>query len=690
MSSDARPATTPTDATPRWRFRDSDLWYVLRETYGVFDRRQLGFTRLLLGFYLIMDLFRRTADWNAMFSTRGVLPNDVSLWRPQASNAWTLLHAFSTSTELAALWVVIFATYVCLFIGYQTKVAQILTVFFVTSLNGRVLLIENGGYVVQSLLTLWTAFLPLGDRFSVDSMLRSMKRTREASEDDLNDPTNLDDPERANAHYTLMGLVLVVQLAAIYYFNVIHKTGPAWKNGQAVHFVLYVDRMANPLIGLVRDYIPNWAILFMTKTTLMFEATIPIVVLSPLAKVWARRMAIAMINALHIGFGVTFVLGPFAWACCIFSTLLFQREDWELAARTMRRPERARTVLYDVRSGAAFWACRVLRRCDGFDLLDFRATDDAKGALAALRPDGTRVEGATALLELLRALPLGPIPALFLGLPGFRQALDAALRRPGSKWFGLRLPSGPSFVEGPRSSLSRVGRGAVIGLREALVMLMFASAINQALVELWVTRNLGIGQPEPFRTLAHKLRFLQGWFMFSPNPVMDDGTIVVDAITIDGRHVDPFWAKEPNFDLLGAKSFRYNQIWSDYFNRIHMGSNTAYRDAMKAYMLRLPERTGNPNDAIVSGDVYWVQDMNPKWNTTESYDYQRKKLFSFEGRPQTKRVDGAEPAGSETPPGERPALPNLRLDRGKALGLRENLPPPTPTTEPAPPPEVQK
>lgn len=40
--------------------------------------------------------------------------------------------------------------------------------------------------------------------------------------------------------------------------------------------------------------------------------------------------------------------------------------------------------------------------------------------------------------------------------------------------------------------------------------------------------------------------------------------------------------------------------------------------------------------------------MNPKWNTTESYDYQRKKLFSFEGRPQTKRVDGAEPAGSES------------------------------------------
>jgi hypothetical protein len=51
---------------------------------------------------------------------------------------------------------------------------------------------------------------------------------------------------------------------------------------------------------------------------------------------------------------------------------------------------------------------------------------------------------------------------------------------------------------------------------------------------------------------------------------------------------------------------------------------------MKEYMYRLPERTGNPNDAIVSGDVYWVQDMNPRWNEKASWKEERLKLFSFE------------------------------------------------------------
>ena len=47
-------------------------------------------------------------------------------------------------------------------------------------------------------------------------------------------------------------------------------------------------------------------------------------------------------------------------------------------------------------------------------------------------------------------------------------------------------------------------------------------------------------------------------------------------------------------------------------------------------MLRLPKRTGRPEDTIVSGDVYWAHDWNPRWNQTNSYNLERQKLFSFE------------------------------------------------------------
>jgi hypothetical protein len=623
------------------------LW---RASYLSFDRRTLGLTRLLLGFYLICDLFRRTGDWVDMFSDHGVQPTYVILNRP-AAGGYSLLHAFTTAPELWALWLVVLATFVSLFVGYRTKLMQVLSLVFVTSMNGRVLLIENGGYVVQNLLLLWTMFLPLGDRFSVDALFESMRRRRERTAAELNDRSELVEPFRLEQHVSIVGLAICLQIAAIYYFNVIHKTGPAWKRDfTAVHYVMYVDRMVSPLPALVREYVPFWVYKPMTMSVIASEAGLPFCMLLPRIvvrgvdfKVWMRRFALGFVNFLHIGFGSTFVLGPFAWALCTFSSLFVSYDDWQLAIRAMRRSHRERTVLFDPSSGAALFAARVIARLDRFELLGFDEAkgDEARHGLAILRPSGELVTGHRAAFELVSALPGGPIVAWLALVPGLRSLVDALLARGWSRRLGLSPELGPTQALVPaRYRAMRVRRW----VGEAICVAFMLSALNQALVELWSTKkrwadaiakvNEKTGwklqtHPESMRLLAHKLRFLQGWFMFSPNPVMDDGTIIVDAITVDGRHVDPFWAKAPNFDLLNAKSFGYNQIWSDYFNRMHLPGNKQYRDSMVDYMRRLPERTGNPNDALASGEVYWVKDMNPKWRSTKSYNEQRELLFSF-------------------------------------------------------------
>jgi hypothetical protein len=614
----------------------SETGEMLRDYYLTFDRRVLGFTRLLLGFYLIMDICHRGAWWKEMYSTEGVLPNNVNLFRPQAWGAFTVFNAFSSPFECQVLWGFMLVVFVCLFLGYKTKLMQLLSVVLVTGMNGRVLLVENGGYVVQNLLLMWTCFLPLGDRFSVDAMLASMKRRREATADELNDRSDVLTPHQLSPHVTIMGFVLMIQLSAIYFFNVIHKTGPNWKNGTAVHYVIYVDRMATPLVARLRDYIPNWAILVMTKTAMGFEAGIPVALLSPLGRVWSKRLAIFMINALHIAFGFTFCLGPFAWACCIFSTLLFSAEDWELFNQTMRRPHRARTVIFNPSSPGAMLVCRILKRLDHFELLTFQEGKPGPLGFAVRREDGKKITRGAAFAEAVTALPLGPLYAWIFRGPPFAAICASIEKRDASSDLGLELQ--PSFTDDGPSPLRRGFRKGLVVVRELGVVIMFAGAVNQAMVELWViNRRFKIAQPEPLRVLAHKARYLQGWFMFSPNPVMDDGTVVVDAITVDGRHVDPFsihshpWTlREPDFDLLHAKSLWLTQAWGDYFNRIHLPGNTAYRDSMKEYMYKLPQRTGNPNDALVSGDVYWITDQNPRWNEKQSYQQEKNKLFSFD------------------------------------------------------------
>jgi hypothetical protein len=661
---------------------------LLRDVYLTFDRRTLGFSRILLGFLLLMDVIHRGAAWRDLYSSVGVLPTPLNLQRPQAWGAFTIFNAFNTPGELQALWVLMAVNAVCLMVGYRTKVAQMVALVLHVGMNGRVLLVENGGYVVNNLLLLWTLFLPLGDRFSVDALRASLKRRREATAEALNDRSDMLAPGKGDPYVSVLGAVLVVQIAAIYYFNVIHKTGPAWRNGTAVHYVLYVDRMTTPIIGLLRDHVPNVLILFMTRSTMAFEAGIPVLLLQPLAKPWARRGVVFMMCALHIAFGTTFVLGVFSWSACLFATLLFTRDDWEIASATMRRARRARTVVFNPRSGGALLVCRLLKRLDRFELLTFAAVGEGEAL-----PLGIGVQGqatrAGMLADLLAALPLGPIVAWIPRLPGVRNLVEALLgaieARDVSGFLGLRAGDAPAVVddavpETPPVPFALVVLSVVVvglavaaavyfdrplpgvlavlatvvvtalgatwylfpvvttrlcrrvafgSLREFLVLALFAGAVNQALVELWCfNRRFKTPQPEVLRLLSHKMRFLQGWFMFSPNPVMDDGTIVVDALTVDGRHVDPFTGKEPYWEL--DHPLGLTQIWCDYFNRIQLPANTAYREAMKDYMYRLPQRSGHPGDAIVSGDVFWVKKMNPRWNETATYNYERAKLFSFE------------------------------------------------------------
>ncbi|MEM1031724.1 MAG: hypothetical protein AAGN82_15340 [Myxococcota bacterium] len=751
-------------------------WEDVRNHYLSLDRRTLGLTRIFIGFYLVFDLFRRTEDWGKLFSNDGVLPTHFNLWRPQ-SGGYTFLNGFADHPELALLWCFALAVFVSYLIGFKTKAMQIIAAVLVASLNGRVLLIENGGYVVQNLLMMWTAFLPLGDRFSVDALREGLRVQREQNAEDLNDRRLDVAAWRVQPHVSIVGLFILIQLAAIYFFNVVHKTGTNWRNGSAVHYVIYVDRMVTPLFAWGREYVPNAVEIFLTKTVLAAEAGLPVALLSPVARVWARRLVIVFINFLHLGFGSTFVLGPFAWALCCFSVLLIGTEDWELVIRTMKRVSRARTVRYRAESAWAFQTCRILKRLDRFELLHFEADPNPQSAwLTVCRRDGTHpATGYAAHLQLVHALPSGPplawalrtvlrpvgvlVTTLWTRLGpflGYGRRTEAAV--PAGYRPELRDDAGNPIIDGhftlgwlrryfaPRRfgfTQFRVGialtiagffgaiylapmlekkakvdvaadlvggmsiEGAYLwggvlvmfiglhflarpllimnfrtpgrparkwtritaGFREAFAILMFVGAVNQALVELWVARPLKLPQPELARLLVHKFRYLQGWFMFSPNPVMDDGTIVVDAITVDGRRVDPFSVdtydrklEPPRYDLLHAKSFKYNQIWSDYFNRIHMPGNTVYRRPMKEYMFALPERTGDPNDAIVKGVVYWVHDMNPKWDTTNSYGYGLKELFKFSNPDPDVQRRFRENTGGEDPP-------EIELPNGKTASV---------------------
>jgi hypothetical protein len=110
---------------------------------------------------------------------------------------------------------------VCLLfiVGWKTRVMHVLMAMLLVSADSRNVMIENGGWVVLILLTVWSAFLPLGRRFSVDALLASLKARRENSIAAL---AERDDPPRDTRPVVSLAVAaLILQWAVIYYFNVV-------------------------------------------------------------------------------------------------------------------------------------------------------------------------------------------------------------------------------------------------------------------------------------------------------------------------------------------------------------------------------------------------------------------------------------------------------------------------------------
>ncbi len=134
------------------------------------DRRVLGAFRILYGWVLLYDLGRRAQVLTLFYSNEGVLSNHYVLYRPQDAFQLSLLNAFSTPGEVRVAFAQIGLVYALYTLGLCTRLMQILALVCLTSLNSRNLFVKDSGVATLIVLGVWTLFLPLGERLSLDAL----------------------------------------------------------------------------------------------------------------------------------------------------------------------------------------------------------------------------------------------------------------------------------------------------------------------------------------------------------------------------------------------------------------------------------------------------------------------------------------------------------------------------------------
>jgi hypothetical protein len=234
------------------------------------------------------------------------------------------------------------------------------------------------------------------------------------------------------------------------------------------------------------------------------------------------------------------------------------------------------------------------------------------------------LHGGIALCLTLGPFSYAMICLLWLAVPG--QALDWVLgfERPAlakawrrlaryrahmvralSRWRLQRLAPPHRLL-----ALPLAWRARLVGLREALlVVMLLVESVNLLGSNRAVPAALRVN-PGPWLA-AYKpyLRGFQGWSMFAPDAPTEDGTMVVDAVTAGGRHIDPFTGLAPNFQQIRDGLSPHSIALSDYFFAMRDRRHARYRTDLHRYLKKLPVAT--PKDRLRSVDFWWVSYRPP-------------------------------------------------------------------------------
>ena len=189
-----------------------------------------------------------------------------------------------------------------------------------------------------------------------------------------------------------------------------------------------------------------------------------------------------------------------------------------------------------------------------------------------------------------------------------------------SVWLGLAacgLPGAtpaPITPERPRAPLYLRLRSLVPRLRELAVAVMIVVMVSETIfIQDLAPRFLKHEQPFWIKQLVAYPRLIQAWSMFASDAPTTDESVVVDAVTIEGRHVDPYsevasrYARPGTAEIparLDNDSFFFN-----YSARIPFKAE--YWTAFQEWLLAYHERTGRAQDRIIKFDAYIVEDDSP-------------------------------------------------------------------------------
>ncbi len=439
---------------------------------------------------------------------------------------------------------------VALLFGYRTRLMTIILWVMVVSVQARNPLVLNSADSLLRLLLFWSMFLPLGAWWSVDS-----RRATATS--------------RPGTHFASVATAgLFLQIAFMYWFTAILKTGDAWRSsGTALYYSLGAAQFATPFGELLHQF--EGLLRILTFGSFGIEVIAPILLFVPIFVGPLRTLGVTLIVMLQLGIFLTLYIGFFPLLSAGCMVCFLPGWFWETAV------PRVRAVFTRTIAHAGPMLARRLAH--------------VRGAFRNPAPQhGFHWSTAGITVSVGDHTPDG-------------RGSDEPVQ-------GRANPASSSRMREAHHS-PRLRSRPITNLVTALC-LMFVVAANIGTVS-------SFSVPEPIRPMGHALGLFQQWSMFAPSPGNSTYWYVVEGTLADGRTVDLLtpvihddfgtvrhvsW-EQPEF--IGKTVYR-GEHWRKYLNSITFGRREERR-AFAAYVCRTWNTEHRAESALVSLQTFHMR-----------------------------------------------------------------------------------
>jgi len=628
------------------------------------DSRSLGLFRIVFGYLCLFDILRRWEFIDIFYTQASIIQSSLT---SSSYKNFTLLNTFTASWEVHLFFLFGIVFSFMLMIGYKTKLSQVMCAIIIISIHNRAIMLENAADFFMNCMLIWTVFLPLGISFSIDSLSNTLKNNKENSIDDLN---NRDfGVKKSQTLYSFAYFCMIYQLATIYFFTGLDKTGYDWMNGSAVYKMFQLDTFLTPVGYFLREYITFPVSKFFTYSTLGIEYFAPVILFFPFYSYILRFLFIIVYSIFHISIRLVIKVGLFSYVLmCCFILLIDKYFIEKFKLFILNRYKNNKYILfYDSDCGFCHYSIRVIKRLDVFQRLVFadktysgkkpNSLDDALNYSALLyNPTNEKVWLKHEVFgKILIILPFGFLFGWIFFIPGvsiiFRKIYDiVAFRRTDiSKYFGLPACDLEKKLVKENNSNDFVipfYKKNLIHIKNTVnvfvLLIIFWSSINYSLAANDGVNDLmedyGFGKNyfkhnQTLKKIAYYPRMIQRWNMFSPTVLATDKVLIIEATLTNGDIIDPFTGVKPVLDNVDYNVLwhNHNQFWRKFSSRVTKKGRKSVLNRFETWLKRYNNTYFEDNlygNRIKEVKIWSLSQRNKDINSKANYKVSKKLLNS--------------------------------------------------------------